>query len=135
MVALSARLAPGDVLLVVILLPVGWLAGQGRPERAPSPVRAPIAGRRPGRRVAVGEWLSGVAEVVRDCGFAALPAVVPAVARDLTGCASMCQACSPTQFRAIQPDYSARLFSPAAPRRRSWDSTAAQLRPDRGSSE
>ena len=65
------------VPLVVVLGPVGWLAGQGRPERAPSPVRAPIAGEKTGRALLVvsgaGGWLRSAAR----CWLSALPVVVP----------------------------------------------------------
>ena len=61
-----------------IWLRVAWMAGQWRPKRAPSPVSAPIAGRKPkgGLRQAVGSagWLS----LAFGRGLAALPAVVPA---------------------------------------------------------
>ena len=101
----------GVSVMVEVLGSAGWPAVQWRPERAPSPVRAPITGRKPGRRVAAGDWLRWVAEVARGRGSAALPAVVPAGARDLTGRASLRQAPSPTQFRAARPG----RFAPGLP--------------------
>jgi hypothetical protein len=56
------------VPLIVVLGPVGWLTGQGRPERAPSPVRAPIAGEKTGRALLVVSGAGGWLRLAARCG-------------------------------------------------------------------
>jgi hypothetical protein len=74
------RASLGAPVMVALGL-VGWLAGQGRPERAPSPVRAPIAGEKTGRALLVVSGAGGWLRLAARCGLSALPAVVPACER------------------------------------------------------